>query len=1065
MNRCGGRRVRVPRLLALSLTLASAGTLAAPVQAVAQETRYRVQVAASEDREAADSEARRVFRSLEGEYSVHVRRTGEIYAVRVGDFAAAGPARRLVMRTRALGYGDAWLARVREAETVAMYAPGMALIDPPAVRHPTASTGVSAPGTPLDRPLSNRAPLEVPEPEGATPPPPTDAAPPESMGATSPPEPAADSPDPGRDEGASTVKRVETLPVDGGVRVDGRLDDPAWRGARWISEFQQKGKDRGFDPWDSTHVAFVYDDEALYVAGRMWVGDPEHLRALVGGRDAPGNVERLLISLDTYRDRQTAYTFGITAGGTRVDYQHARDNEGWRDDSFDPVWEARAAVDSAGWTAEMRIPFSQLRFNENERPVWGLNVRRWNPATFLNVYWVVVPYHEVGWSSRFGELHGLPPLGASRRVEVMPYLRGGVTLPDSRRTAQGSTNEFETRVGGDLKMGLAPNVTLDATFNPDFGQVEADPAEVNLTQFETFFPEKRPFFLESRHLFRTQGPNYFYSRRIGAVPPGTLPSGVLETPVASTILGAAKVTGRLESGLSLGALAALTDVERVPVELTDPEGAGVSDGEGSEPGEGLADPGLAEVAPRTAFGVARVHKELGPAGSGVGALLTGVGRALPSEGSLSGVLSRTAIAGGVDGALRLEDGLYEVRGYAGFSHVSGDPAAILRQQTSSARYYQRPDATHVTVDSASTTLTGQAAGLSVAKVGGAPWLWSAEVSVRTPGFEIRDAGSQSRADRIDANATLGYGQRGLPRGAIHTYSAGVGLGAGWNFGGVRRHTTPSLFFDVTWRSLLRSVVQLEFGTRALSDDLTRGGPLAGTPTSFGLRAGLTGSPVPLTQWFVNGGAFFDELGGWSGSLDGGVSLRPSPRLGLSVGPGFTLARDSRQYVDTQAGGPAETFGQRYIFSFLDRTEVYAHLRLDYAVTPDLTIELYAEPFAASGRFYDFGELIRPGGRHLRVYGTDGSTIETSEDGSLQVSDGDETFTIWNSDFRLRSFRSNAVLRWEWSRGSSLHLIWQQNRWSSDDSGDRVDPATLFGALGDAGENIFVAKISYWLSLQ
>jgi hypothetical protein len=303
----------------------------------------------------------------------------------------------------------------------------------------------------------------------------------------------------------------------GAIRVDGILDDDAWAGAAFHSDFHQKGADREFEPRVRTEVAFLYDDEALYVGARMQNEAGRRPRALLDQRDSAGSTERVLVSLDTYRDGTSAYTFGVTIGGVRVDYLSSRDNEGWVDASFDPVWQARVASDSAAWTAEMRVPFSQLRFTPASDHVWGLNVRRWNPAASLNVYWVVIPYDQAGWASRFGVLRGIRDVAGGASVEVTPYVVGRATRLDS--SLGGSPDpEMRLRAGGDAKVGLGSNLTLDATLNPDFGQVEADPARVNLSAFETFFPERRPFFLEGQELFRGRGPSWFYSRRIGSLP-------------------------------------------------------------------------------------------------------------------------------------------------------------------------------------------------------------------------------------------------------------------------------------------------------------------------------------------------------------------------------------------------------------------------------------------------------------------------------------------------------------------------------------------------------------------
>ncbi|MDX1577625.1 MAG: DUF5916 domain-containing protein [Gemmatimonadota bacterium] len=830
----------------------------------------------------------------------------------------------------------------------------------------------------------------------------------------------------------------------GAIAVDGRLDEEAWARASFRSDFLQKGHDQGYRSRVRTRVAFLFDDEAIYVGARM-LAAPDRPVGQVRGRDDPGSDDRILVSLDTHLDLQTAYTFGVTEGGTRLDHFHPSDRELPVDRTFDPVWEAKTASDSTGWTAEMRIPFSQLRFSAEGRQVWGLNVKRENPSRFVSLYWVVVPTYEEGWSSRFGELVGVETGELGRRVEVSPYVLGSASFLDAGAGGTGGVEESETRVGGDLKLGVGPNLTVDATFNPDFGQVEADPAEVNLSAFETFFPERRPFFQEGAQLLRGGGPDYFYSRRIGSLPRGVTGEATANAPGGATILGASKLTGRLESGLSVGALAAVTQAEAIP-----PTGVGAD-----------TLPSL-PVSPATGFGVARVQKEIGAAGSSAGFMLTGVQRDLDS--GLASILASRAFAGGADWNLRLGHGTYELRGHAGFSHVSGDSAAIDRLQRSSVRYLQRPDADHVRLDPSATSLSGYTAGVELAKIAGAPWLWEASASTTSPGFELNDAGILRTADEHRLAGSLTHRRLGL-QGPARQFSLGAFGQGGWNHGGVRLGTSVGLFGNAVWRNFWRTYAQVQLHTAALSDDLTRGGPLMGTPAAFSIDLGLTGSHAAPTLWSVSASGFFDDFGGWATSLDASVSMRPNPRLEVSLSPGISFSDASRQFFDVFPGGPESTFGQRYVFARLDRSEVYAQLRIGYAISPDLTLELYGEPFASSARFHDFGELEGAGRSGLRLYGEDGSTVETLEDGSVVVTDGADSFTLWNSDFRLRSFRSNAVLKWEWQRGSTLYLIWQQNRWFWDGAGDHIGAGSLFRSVADPGEHILVAKLSYWLSFR
>ena len=839
---------------------------------------------------------------------------------------------------------------------------------------------------------------------------------------------------------APETKHMVATRLDGSVTLDGRLDEGVWRQASFSSDFHQKGKDQGFDPRVRTRVAFLYDDDALYVGAYMERDSAGGSMAALGGRDDGGNADRILISLDTFRDLRTAYTFGVTESGVRIDYVSSRDNESWTDDSYDPVWQARVSVDSTGWSAEMRIPFSQLRFSGGSNQVWGINVRRWHPATYLNVYWVVIPYYETGWTSRFGELSGLKDIDGGAGVEVTPYVLGRATY-DGSPVGSGSPDETLTRYGGDVKAGLGPNLTLDATFRPDFGQVEADPARVNLSAFETFFPERRPFFTEGSELFRVQGPNYFYSRRVGSIPAGALPRDLFEQVESATFLGGAKVTGRDPSGLSVGALAALTDQEKVDVAV-DSTGATVA----------------VPAAPRTVFGVGRVQQEFGSAGSNIGVMATGVERMFGSQTTLSDVLTRRAVAGGVDWTLRFGGGAYELTGYGGGSYVSGQASAIQRLQESSAHYFQRPDADHVSLDPDATSMQGWAAGMTLGKIGGAHWMWSASTEASSPGFEIRDAGSQRRADRVDAQASLTYRTRD-GRGDVRDRGFGISAATGWNFGGIRRHTSLGASGAVTWGNLWTTTVDGGVNLRALSDDLTRGGPLMETPLAGWVNLGLYSSKAADASWNVQGTSYFDELGGWSGSMDGGVRIQASARLELGLQAGVTVADDARQFVAVADGGPADTYGQRYIFSALKRKEIFTQARAKIAFAPDVVLTLYAEPFLSSGRFHDFGELTAARARTLRSYGTDNTVINRLSDGSWVVLDGSEIFSIPNYDFWVRSFRSTSVFRWEWRRGSTLFLIWQRSLSSFDDAVGPDGARAFFGAFKDPGKNTFVAKVS------
>jgi hypothetical protein len=473
-------------------------------------------------------------------------------------------------------------------------------------------------------------------------------------------------------------------------KIDGKLDDEVWRTAEFARDFTQKEPTAGEAARHRSEVAFVYDDDALYVGARLHCTNPDGILSTVARRDNAGTSERIIVSLDTYNDSRTAYSLAVTASGVRADYYHPTDSETNRYYDWDPVWEAQTARDAQGWTAEMRIPFTQLRFRNNDVQVWGINMNRWVPTGNEDSYWIMVPKDVNGWSSRMGELVGIEGIKPSRRIEIMPYVAGDALFNKGAVDADDpfhDGSEFEGRAGADFKMGVGPNLTLEGTVNPDFGQVEADPAVVNLSAFETVFDERRPFFLEGGQLLSGGGASYFYSRRIGARPRLTPQGDFMSTPKSTSILGAAKLSGRLDSGLKVGVLGAFSQHEKADV---------YANGEFKE----------VSVEPATGYGVLRLQQELGPSGSTGGIVLTGVERDLDNGSELDAMMRRRAITGGTDWNLRFKESTYELGANAGFSHVEGSPQSIRGTQTSSARYYQRPDADYVELDTTATSLSG-----------------------------------------------------------------------------------------------------------------------------------------------------------------------------------------------------------------------------------------------------------------------------------------------------------------------------------------------------------------------
>lgn len=854
---------------------------------------------------------------------------------------------------------------------------------------------------------------------------------------------------------AGSAKLAEAFRISSSqVSFDGALDDLVWQRATFISDFVQKEPTEGAVPSERTEVAFLFDDGMLYVGARMYA-NPDSVAAQFSRKDQDnGNAAMLRISLDTYHDRRTAYTFAVTAAGVRLDWYNSSDNEFRRDMTYDPVWEAKTRIDSLGWTAELVIPLSQLRFNAGQ-PVWGLNITRIIPNRNEHIYWSYVPRDENGWSSRFGALDGMDDLNPKRRVEFLPFVASEARVTSSELVADGnpfqSTREVQGRVGANLKMGFGPNLTLDATVLPDFGQVDADPAEVNLSAFETIFPERRPFFTEGNQLLRGRGnmPTYYNSRRIGSPPKGSVSGEFTDVPDVTTILGAAKLTGRLQSGLSIGALGALT--QREFARFSTPTGA----------------IDRREVEPMTAFGILRLQQEFGADASTAGITLTGVSRNFDSF-EMRSQLNERAVTGGGDFALRFQGGKYEFRGHAGFSHIAGSPSAIASAQTASARYYQRPDQNYVTFDPTRTSLTGYSASLQASKNAGRHWLWGTGVWADSPGLELNDLGVIRRADDIQSWFFLNYRET-EPGTVFRRYNFWMNPSVGFNFGGIRKNTALRTGGNVTWNNYMWNNFNLSYQPSTLNDALTRGGPLMGDVGGWRASLRWGNNRSSNTNWSIGGGVS-DVNHNQSVNAFASFGAQPSPQLQFSVGPSFFTQNNARQYYTIRDEGSAATFGTRYIFSTIKFSQISAQFRVNYLFSPTLSLELYAEPFVASGNFSNFGELEAARSSDLRTYGTDGTTItpvinqETGLVDRYDVTDGASSFSLSNNNFNITSFRSNLVLRWEWSPGSTIFFVWQQNKSGFAPDGSPLEPGSLFDAVTAPGRNIIAIKANYWIPM-
>ncbi len=865
----------------------------------------------------------------------------------------------------------------------------------------------------------------------------------------------------------------------GEIVVDGHLDDAGWANAPVASGFVQREPVEGRPANQDTEVRVLFDDEAIYVGLRMLDEHPDSIARQLYRRDDRGQADFVEIAFDPNLDRRTGYLFSVSAADVQGD-QYLYDDE-HEDRAWDAVWSSAVSVDDGGWTAEIRIPLSQIRYEAGAgEQVWGFNVHRSRVASKEETYYSLVSRVQRGTVSQFGRLEGIEARHGSRRLEMLPYAVGSLhSGPADAGDPFFDGTATDTRVGLDLSYGLGAAFTLDATINPDFGQVEADPAVINLSAFETFFEERRPFFVQNARVFDfslSGGRNQlFYSRRIGRRPHGGAPDDALyaDVPDNATILGAAKLAGRTSSGLSVGALAAVTGAE---------QGRGLL--------QGSDDITTFQVEPRTEYGVFSLQQDFRDGQSHVGGIVTALTRELPADGAFD-YLPSTAYNAGVNFEHQWGDREWALWGFLAGSLVRGTPEAITDIQGSSNHYFQRPDATRFTLDPTATSISGAEWRLQFERRSGLHWTGSVWLGEVTKGFEINDLGFSGSSERLDGGVRLGYREI-QPGSLFRSYNVNVstfhnvshealddaGSWRSWHDAYLRGN------FSVEARGELLNYwsgnVQLQYSPDEMNRTQTRGGPIMRTPGNTQVELRLNGDRRNTVSWGGNVQLQRDNFGGGhSVEVGGQLNVRPSPRLELSLRPEVQRQRTSDQYVtQTDPIGYEPTYGPRYLFADLERRSFSMETRLDWTFTPHLSLQLFAQPLLSSGDFVTYRQLLRPGTFDLHDFAS--GTAATGADG-VRCSGGDicrlgdqeyvdfdgdgaADFSFDERDFNVRSLIGNLVLRWEYRPGSTLFLVWQRRQSDAVIRGDfdfGRDVGALFGAPAN---NRFIVKLNYWLGL-
>ncbi len=864
----------------------------------------------------------------------------------------------------------------------------------------------------------------------------------------------------------SLLTRSNAVRVQEPMSIDGVLTESVWRSSG-LTAFKMKRPFEGIAPTQKTEVWVAYDEQAIYVAARMYDTAPDSIMQVLGRRDFDVTADWFGFYVDPYHDKRTGYYFAVSAAGSLQD--GTLYNDDWDDDSWDGVWEAHTTIDGLGWTVEMRIPFSQLRFIEQESYVWGVNFRRSIGRSNERDMVVYTPNKESGFVSRFIELHGIEKISPPLQMEILPYVTSRAEYLQHAPNDPFKTNSrYLPGIGADVKIALSSNLTLNATINPDFGQVEVDPAVVNLSDVESYFQEKRPFFVEGNNIFNFGyggssnnwgfnwgNPEIIYSRRLGRAPQGSLPFSAEFTdyPLGTHIAGAGKITGKVLGGWNFGMIHALTNREYAQAETS---GVRIHD---------------VEVEPLTYYGITRLQRDFNDGKQGFGLIATYSNRFFKDK-RLENEINRNAVVGGVDGWTFLDDEkAYVINGWFAFSRMAGNQTRMLAVQQNSRHYFQRPEQNYATVDSNATSLSGFGGRIALNKQKG-QMLLNAAIGVLDPGFDVNDMGFQWRNDVINYHVAGGYNWPDKTE-YYNSIRIQTALFESRDFGNRAIWHGWWNNWNIQFTNFWGAFAGYTYNPKSTDTRATRGGPTMENPPGQEAFGGVwTDSRQSVVAEIF--GFTYQGGGGEQYSTDLSLTYKPAPNVNLSFGPSYSKSLSEAQWVTSYADPTATaTFGNRYIFANIDQTTISANIRLNWTFTPRLSLQVFMQPLISSGKYTNMKEFTRPGSFVFRNFGLNGSTMNTNNDpqGNITSYDIDPdgagsspTVNVGNPDFNFTSLRGNAVLRWEYRPGSTVYLVWTQNRSDYLNDGQFQFRRSFNRLVSAKADNIFMLKFTYWFNV-
>ncbi len=840
--------------------------------------------------------------------------------------------------------------------------------------------------------------------------------------------------------------------------IDGWMNDTCWDMVEWGGDFVQTLPYENKPPSQQTSFKILYDDDNLYVFIRAFDSVPEKISRRISRRDYFDG-DMVEINIDSYYDKQTAFSFTALASGAKGDEAVTQDGNNW-DASWNPVWYLKTSIDEKGWCAEMKIPLSQLRFGRKAEHIWGIQFMRHIFRLEERSTWQFIPKGSPGMVHLFGELHGIANLEPKRQVELLPYTVGRLERFEKEAGNPFLNGKSSALSGGlDGKVAITNDFMLDFSVNPDFGQVEADPSEVNLTAFETYFSERRPLFIEGKNIYQFRPSNtiviskmgsddLFYSRRIGRYPhhyPEVTDSEYIDMPESSTILAAMKLSGKTKKGISIGILESVTANERA-----------IIDNAGNRRKE--------TVEPLTNYFVGRVQKDFNKGETVLGGIITAVNRDIGNPAL--DYLPVAAYTGGIDFRHSWKERTWYVAGNAEFSNVSGKEEAIITLQESSARYFQRPDAKHLSVDSSLTSLAGYGGTVKFGKFSNKKLQFETSVTIRSPGLEFNDIGYMRYTDIIHHGTWVAYYRRD-PFSIFRNFYLNTNYWMYFDFSGELLSTYANFNFNSQFKNRWRINGSCTRWSKNNSTSLLRGGPSFTMPGGVEMSLNIsTDQSKKISMYLGNYHSIGDVKSRWYHEYWMGLDARPLNALSVSFEPTYSIQDNQLQYVETTGmnGDP------RYLFAELDQKTFYFTFRINYTINPELTLEYYGQPFVSAGKYSYFKRITDTDaekfGDRYHLF-SDGEIIHSLPDDVYTIDEntnGTGDYSFDNPDFNFRQFRSNLVIRWEYSPGSTLFLVWSQSRTSTASNGLFSYGSDMKDLFGIVPHNVFLLKFSYWFSL-